>query len=269
MTAEQRKAWNNAVSIYAADWSSRDLESNGDMALINDRLAELEPCADLSGKSAPGCAAGLRPDMTAALDEAAPIYRARWWTEQDHENRAWIVSLAPQVRRMGGSLAQQLAQIYDRGWPKQPIRVDVVWYAGPLGSYATLEPAHVTLGSHDGRNQGTAAFEVLFDEASHTIAGGVREAIAQECRQRAQPIPRDLWKALLYYTADELIRRASAREAGIGLPSASHDTPSANHSGLSEYGWSSYEGILELYWQPYLDSQVDFDTAIARLVSAP
>lgn len=253
MTAEQKTAWNGALRIYAADWSTRDLQSNGDMVLINNRLTEMDGCADLSGKSGPACASGLRPDLIAALDEAAPIYRTRWWPEQDRENRAWITGVAPQVRTQGGELARQLSEIYRSEWTGPPIRVDVVWYAGPEGAYTTLMPSHITVSSHDTRNQGPAAFAVLFDAASHTIGGDVQQEIAEQCRRQNKPIPRDLWPALLFYTTSELVRQKSAN---------------GDHDALQERGWGSYEGILGVYWQPYLDNRVGLDIAIARLVTA-
>jgi hypothetical protein len=269
LTPDEQKAWNAALSVYAADWSSRDL-LNGDMVLMNDRLAELENCPDLSGKSAPKCAAGLRSEIVAALEEAAPVYRARWWPEQDRENRAWIAAIAPFVRRMGASLAERLAGVYQRNWRAEPIRVDVVWYAGPQGAYTSLGPVHITIASHDSRNQSLAAFEMLFQEASHALAEGVSQAIARECRQRGKPIPRDLWDALLFYTTGELVRRAfaDAPAATSGLDFGPGYTPYAYRNGLYDHGWSNYQRVLERYWQPYLDGKLSFDTAIARIVSA-
>src|SRR5262245_13669943 len=41
LTAEEQRAWNASVAAYSTDWSSRDLLNN-DLALINNRLAELE-----------------------------------------------------------------------------------------------------------------------------------------------------------------------------------------------------------------------------------
>jgi hypothetical protein len=270
LTSAEQKAWNAAVNTYAADWSSRDLLQNGDMVLINDRLAEMENCPDLSGKSSPQCLSGLRPNMVAALEGAAPVYRARWWPQQDRENRAWIAGVAPLVRQMGAGLAAQLAQVYMHHWLPGRLRVDVVWYAGPEGSYTSLSPVHINIASHDSRNQGLAAFEMLFHEASHSLAEGVNQAIAQQCRQLGKPIPRDLWHALLFYTTGELVRRAvaNAPASAANSDSPAGYTPYAYRNGLYEHGWNDYQAALERYWQPYLDGKVDFDTAIAHIVSA-
>ena len=125
MTPAEQKTWNNAVAVYAQDWSSRDLLHSGVMPLINNRLAELENCPEITGKSASQCTSGLQSGLAAALIEAAPIYRARWWPEQDRENRAWIEALAPLLRTMGAKLGEQLAEVYQRPWPKGRYLVDV------------------------------------------------------------------------------------------------------------------------------------------------
>ena len=200
MTPAEQKNWDAALAVYAADWSSRDLVHNGIMVLINNRLAELENCPELAGKSAPECTSGLQPELVTALDEAAPIYRALWWEQQDRENRAWIVAVAPLVRRMGARLGAELSGVYQSAWPEGRYRVDVSWYAGPDGAYASLDPVHLTIASHDPRNQGVPGFELLFQEASYAVAEGVDQAITRQCRQLSKPIPRDLFPSLLLYT---------------------------------------------------------------------
>lgn len=293
LTAEEQKAWTTALNYYAEHLANRDLLFNGDMVLINDRLAEMETCADLSGRSAAVCASGLRPELIAALEGAAPVYRARWWAEQDRLNRAWITAVTPLVRQMGGRLAQQLAGVYHAGWPAARLRVDVVFYAGPFGAYTTLDPVHLTISSADARNQGPAALEILLHEASHALAGSVRDAIVRECRRLGKPIPRDLWHALLFYTTGEIVKRALASpEPGASAPAkaaaapatssgssapgqparspadSSDYMPYAYRYGLYARGWQNYQRMLERYWQPYLDGKTEFETAVTRLVSA-
>ncbi len=174
------------------------------------------------GRPRPQCVPGLRADLVAALQTAAPIYRAHWWPQQDRENRAWMASVTPLVRRMGSDMATQLVRIYQHPWPPGRMRVDVVWYAGPLGSYTTLDPAHITIASHDSRNQGLAAFEMLFHEASHTLAEGVDEAIERQSRELGKLVPRDLWHAILFYTTGELVRREIANSPDLAGPICFH-----------------------------------------------
>jgi hypothetical protein len=144
----------------------------------------------------------------------------------------------------------------------------VVWAAGPLGAYTTLNPLHVTIGSGDPRNQGLASFEVLFHEASHVLAENVNQAIARACRDRGKPIPRDLWHAILYYTTGELARREYATARPPVEQATPAYTPYADRNGLYNQDWNRYHQLLQLYWQPYLDGKMTFEMAITRMVNA-
>jgi len=278
LTPAERQAWTAALDYYARELADRDLLFNGDMVNISNRLAVLEACTDLSGRESRECASGLREELIATLERAAPVYRAHGWPEHDRSNRAWVASAAPLVRQFGASLALQLAATYRADWPAGRMRVDVVFYGGPFGAYTSLDPVHLTISSADPRNQGPAALEVLFHEASHTLAGAVRDAIVRECRRLGKPIPRDLWHALLFYTTGEMVRRVlnapddsagrtSTTPEGSGGSSASNYTPYAYRFGLYARGWTHYQRGLERYWQPYLDGKAEFDTALARLVA--
>lgn len=269
LTPGDRAAWNAALDDYAKDWAERDLLQNGDMNIINSRLAELENCTDISAHASPACAAGLRADLVAALTEAAPVYRAHWWPEQDRENRNWITAVTPLIRDMGSDMSTQLVRIYRRPWPASKLQVDVSWYAGPEGSYTTLLPLHITIASHDSRNQGLSAFEMLFHEASHMLAEGVNQAIERRCRDLGKPIPRELWHALLFYTTGELVRREVALSPVLASTAGpAVYTPYAIRNGLYDHGWNDYQVALEKFWQDYLDGKLDFDTAIARIVGS-
>jgi len=37
---------------------------------------------------------------------------------------------------------------------------------------------------------------------------------------------------------------------------------------FTQRGWEEYIRLLNIYWQPYLDGKVNFEDAIAHLVSA-
>ena len=266
------QAWQDAVAFYAKDLAKRDLLLNGDMENINNSLADMETCPDLVGGSSPSCKSGLRPDLIEALERAAPVYRAHWWPGQDRENREWIAQVAPMVRQMGVELSGQLADIYQRPWPSNRLRVDVVWYGGPFGAYTSLNPTHVTISSHDARNRGVYGFEVLFHESSHALAGALMQAIAKEFRDRDKPIPRDLWHALLFYTTGEIVRRdvlyGSMPPPDSQIPGSAPYQTYATRFGLYSGSWVRFRGLLDLYWMPYLDGRVSFETAIARLAAA-
>jgi hypothetical protein len=267
--AEQR-AWDAAVAYYVANYSGKDLLFSTEMILLKNQLGDFEDCDELSGASKKTCDAGLPPKITQVLDSAAPVYRAHWWLEQDRANRKWIAAVSPLVRNRGLELAQRLAEVYQTKWPTEKIRVDVSPYANSAGAYTTLDPLRVTISSTDPRNQGNAALEVLFHEASHGIAEPVQAAIVRECRQRDKPIPRDLWHALIFYTTGEVIRpvmTSPTPDASGDAPGAEY-TPYAVREGLYTRGWDAYLKLLTTFWQPYLEGKSTFDDAIARMVSA-
>lgn len=263
-TALDAPNWNAAINFYDDSMAARDLLFDSRMVEINDRLAQFEICEDLSGRDDPDCASGLDHDLLQMLERAAPIYRERWWPEDDRANRTWIAGVAPLVRQSGKPLADQLAAVYHAQWPRNPIRVDVVSYGGPFGAYTTLEPLHITMSSSDPRNQGLAGFEILFHEASHALAGAVQEAIVRDCRAANKPIPRDLWHALLFYTTGELVKRLFEKTSA---PGAASYTPYAVRNRLYSRGWQDYERDLERSWQPYLDGKTNFDHALEQLVA--
>ena len=269
-TTDTSPAWQSAVDYYRKNLAHRDLLFDQGMVLINGRLAELETCPDLSGRTITSCTSGLQPNLIATLEGAASIYRSRWWSEHDRQNRDWIDGDAPLIRHIGLPLAEELSGVYQKPWQREPIRVDVVIYAGPLGAYTSLDPTRITVASGDQRNEGLAGFEILFHEASHALAVPVQDAIAEDCRLRDIPIPRDLWHALLFYTTGEMVRRAAAEGKlelpGAGTKAASY-TPYAYRNNLYSRGWEDYLRLLEAYWQPYLDGRTDFEHAIRAVVA--
>ena len=296
----EQKAWDDAVSYYAANLADKDLLFSSELVELKNQLSDFEDCDELTGKAKKFCDAGLPPKLAQALEAAAPVYRAHLWPDHDRANRRWILRVAPLVIEQGVGLSERLADIYETHWPRQKIRVDVAAYANLAGAYTTLDPLRVTIASLDSRNQDAEALEVLFHEASHGIAEPVQDAIIRECRQRDKAIPRDLWHALIFYTTGEVLRPVLAssdatpggkldlrsptslagsstsasgssangsRENSRGTSAAGY-TPYALREGLYERGWKNYLDVLQRFWQPYLDGRATFSDAIARMVSS-
>ena len=261
LTPEQLRTWTAALDYYRNTWIKRDVVFDEEMVRIQGRLMASEAAADLKGS-------GLQPELAAALESAAPIYRAQWWAGQVRANRSWIEAVTPLVNRFGDALIRQLTAAYRAKWPGRRIRVDVVKFASGAGAYTTLDPVHITASSTDPRNQGSAALETLFHESSHALAGrsfgAVFEALAREGRAQNKAIPGDLWHALLFYTTGEIVRRTLAK-GGVNAY-----TPYAYRNGLyaRSPAWQKYQRAFEQRWQPYLDGKTGFNDAIADLVSA-
>lgn len=275
LTPTEQKTWDEVITYYIANYAQKDLLINIDLILLKDQLGDFEDCGELMGHRKRSCDAGLPGNIGPMLEAAAPIYRAHWWPDHDRSNRRWVARVAPLVREQGVGLSERLADIYQTRWPKDKIRVEVSAYANSAGAYTTLDPLRVTISSTDPRNQGPEALEVLFHEASHLIAQPVDAAIRRECKQRDKPIPRDLWHALIIYTTGEVLRPVMNeptpdKTSGdtVPLKPKAPQVPYALRDILTQRGWEEYHLLLSLYWQPYLDGKVNFDDAIAHLVSA-
>lgn len=271
LSADEQRDWDSALDYYAQNLASKDLLQNGDMVAINNVLATLGACTELSGRSTPRCTSGLQPPMIAALTAAAPVYRAHWWPEDDRSNHEWISKMGGMIAKWGTDISQQLSATYSAPWPVSHIIVDIVGYGGPFGAYTSLDPLHITISSRDPRNQGTAGlagFEVLFHEASHSLAENVSRAIAEECRRRGKLIPRDLWHAVLFYTTGEIVLREITAQTPKDSPQLVEYQPYGARYGLYERGWAHYFQVLQTCWQPYLDGRLTFDAAVSRMVAA-
>jgi len=260
LTPEQKRAWDATLDYYIeSGLIKRDLLFDEKMVTIKARLVEMESSADLRK-------AGLEPELTAALERAAVVYRAVWWAQHDKDNRDWIAAVSPKVQQFAVAWPKEFASAYHAKWPAGPIRVDVSRFAGQFGAYTIDNPLHIMISSTDEHLQGYAALETLFHEASHAMVDvancAVADAIARECRAHNKPVPDRLWHALLFYTTGEIVKR------GLAARGVKDYVPYAYSTGVYNRGMQNYQRVLEKYWQPYLEGKSDFDKAIADMIAA-
>jgi len=247
--ASTSPAWQKAVDYYRREVVTRDWLTD-EAARINNRLASLDDAASVRDS-------GLAPDLIAALDAAAPIYKIQWWPKHDQANRAWIDAASPLVSKYGESLKKELATAFQTDWPKTPIRVDVAEYANWSGAYTTLYPTHITISSVNAGNQGDAALEILFHEASHAMFAKIRGALSDEMKAQHKLLrTREFWHAVLFYTAGEMVRRH-----------LDGYTPYAFKNGLYDRAWAGAPEVLDKDWKPYLNGKIDLATAVGALVA--
>ena len=253
---EQKRVWTAVLERYQKDWVTRDLMFDDDLVNINIRLAELENQTTLKQS-------GLPDGLVAALEMAAPVYRANWWKEHDRANRSWIAEVASLIRKHGRILSEQLATAYREPWAKGPVRVEVSIYANWAGAYTTLYPTLITISSANAGYLGLAALEMVFHEASHAMITTVRKGIESECAAQSKQVPRDLWHVALFYTTGEIVKRALAENGQRDYE------PYAYKQGLYQRApnWRQYQQLMEKHWQPYLDGKSDFAEAIKQMVT--
>jgi len=203
LTADEQRVWDEAVALYRARWSQRDLLRDDGMVAIKDALRRVP------NDAAPP-ALRDEPELARTLIAAAPIYRKYWWKAHDTLNRSWIASVEPLLARYGGPLSERVPAAYGKTWPRTH-PVDLAIYAGPVGAY-TSDPPHSTIASGDSGYLGPAALEMLFHEASHQWGRPLQVILNGAEERHHKKIPPQLWHAVLFYNAGELTRRAFAED---------------------------------------------------------
>lgn len=248
--ANNNPDWKEAVSYYRANMASKDLLLDGAMVSVKNALEDQEEADSLQPNK------DLTPALIGCLQRAEAPYRNSLWPQQDQANKSWIQRVRTLLDLYGDQLAKSLSAAYQAPWTAGSIRVDLANYASWAGAYTTNDPTRITISSIDQANQGNAALEVLFHEASHGLSDKLERAITAECKQQNVSLPRrDLWHAILFYTTGEIVRRA--------LPSY---TPYAAANGLWTRAWPMYLNPLNRDWRPYLDGRASFSSAITAIV---
>jgi hypothetical protein len=249
---DDRERWSAVLDFYRRRFPERDFGTPLPLVDLNRQLAQ-------QGDGPTLTAAGLDPELAQHLESAAAVYRVHGWADDDRSNRAWIDQLGQALRQHGQAIAGELVSTYGARWPQAPIAVEVSVYAGPAGAYTDDDPALITITSGTASYQGEAALEMVFHEASHVLIGPVEAAIERACQARAQPVPEDLWHALLFYTTGEIVRRHLRGYVPFAYKNQLYGRGSQ---------WDVYERALEAHWQPYLDGLIARDAAIRDVVAA-
>ena len=259
---EEKAAWNRLLDHYRQELIDRDLLFNGYLVRLDWALGRLDETSDEGALVESGVDSVLAELLTAA----APGYRRDTWPVHDAANRGWIDEVSPLVSRYV-ALGGQLAEAYRSHWPREPIEVDVIVFANWAGAYTTTDPNHIRISSSLEANRSLGGLEGVFHEASHTMVGGRRGAVAEGIRRESErldiePPPR-LWHAILFYTTGERVAKMLEQDGVEGF------VPFAVAYGLWERGeWPAYRTALEAHWQPYLDGRATFEEALAGTVSA-
>ena len=200
---------------------------------------------------------------------AAPAYEACRWEVQDTKNRRWIDEVIGRLAVHEETIAAWLEQLYQTPWHGLPLPVDVVPAALRTGaSSIILSPAggHILVSSLNEGNQAAAALEIVFHEASHTVAAGWRgdplpRALDEAAEALGVPLPRDLWHVVLFYMTGETVRRVLS-EAG-----EPEYTPYL-YGGLFERAWPEYQDPIERTWPAYLNDDRTLQEAATDLLQA-
>jgi len=247
-TAGERETWNSAVAHYRQHYATRRLVLDTDMVRLKGQLL-----AAKSDDSLPEVTDG---ELRRILESAARIYRRYWWPAHDARNRESIASIQPLLSRYGAPIARRLAASFDATWPTEPVRVDVVYDAGPPGdAYTTNDPTHVTIGAESLRDD-LVSLELLFHEASHGWDAVFMNEIRDVAARLRLRVPAPLWHALLFHNAGaitaDVLHADGVRDYVVY----------ADRGGL----FSEWRAPMPEPWQAYLAGNISRDEAIVRIV---
>ncbi|MFL6263580.1 MAG: hypothetical protein ACJ76Y_28125 [Thermoanaerobaculia bacterium] len=256
LSETEKTAWSLGVDAYA-DLAKLSLIFDERLVLINNALAS-------QGETATLPEGLIEPGALAALNRAAPVYRAHLWPEHRRANEEWIAATRPLVEQHAPALIRALADAYHVKWSAEPILMDVSCEGGPVGAYTTGGPpglaAHTVIAPAQLRDS-AAAFETVFHEAAHSVDDQIMKLVdAEAARQGVKPHS-ELWHGIIFYTTGELVKRELHKEKDASYQ------PYAYRFGVYDRGWQTIRAGLERDWQPYLDGKVDFPHALAKLVA--
>jgi hypothetical protein len=260
LTREERAAWDAAVSYYDREVADLNL------------LFEMGPIRKaMIGGTGALPTTGLEPEHRRVLMAAAPVYRKYWWPSHDRANRAWIAETVSRATALSPGVPNRLARLYGTPWFMRPVRVDVVRIGSREGAYTSIDPApaHITTSSGSPTNQGWAAAEILFHEASHALVQPMIQAFSAELRVQgknsaAGPLGArniDLWHPALFYLTGEVVRQALAARDVVYVPYL-------YETGLLDRTWPRFRAALETDWKPYVNGEASRDEAIKNVVTS-
>ncbi len=260
LAGDEKVAWRKALAFYRQAMITHDLLFDPHMQSIDTELAEDETLPKLVVNGADGA-------LWDTLNSAAPIYRAHWWTAHDRANCKYVAAALPLVQQYGPMFVKQLTTVYETAWPKDPIRVDVAEYANWAGAYTYTygwSRIHEIVSSFDDANQGSAALEVLFHEATHGIvpsnSGRLADQISLASKTHSLQPPNDLFHIFIFYTAGELARRDLATAGVNGY------VPYAIKKHLYQDEWARWHSSIAVYWKQHLDGTLSLNDAVNKIV---
>jgi len=256
LAADEKATWDKAVSFYRQNMTKHDLLMDRRMNDIDTELAEDETLPKLVVNGPDGA-------LWDTLNSVAPVYRAHWWTDHDQSNRKFIAAAVPLVQHYGPTFIKQLTTVFETTWPKDPIRVDVSEYANWAGAYTYTygwSRVHEIVSSFDDSNQGNAALEVVFHEATHGIvpsnSGRLADQISSASKTAGVHPPSDLFHIFIFYTAGELARR----DLAIAY------MPYAEKKHLYQDQWARWHSSIAVYWKQHIDGTLSFNDAVNKIV---
>jgi hypothetical protein len=256
LNAEERAGWQRGLDGYV-EFSRLSLVFDEPLPRINNDLAQAPDSGLLRDID-------IESKIAAALNDAAPVYRAHRWAEHRKENADWIAAHGPAIREHAVAVRQAIADAFHAVPLREPIIVDLARDIGPNLAYTTGGPkgtgGHTVIAPQKNANS-EVALNTIFHEISHTMDSQITQALDREAERQGVKPPRDLWHAVTLYTTWKIVKRELGKE---GAPAYRPDVDTVRM--FERNGWRTILAILEKDWQPRLDGNAAFPDALGDLV---
>lgn len=252
-SAADRRAWSDAVAFYREGLSRRDALFDDEVIRITHALARAGNAPALAGTS-------IDAELVRVLESAAAVYRRVWWPRHEAACRPVAANLSREVGQHGDSVGAFLARAWRREWPAAAIPVELAPYANWAGAYSTDRFGTLIVVSCLAEGStGSLGLESMFHESLHQWDEGMLAAIDSAGHRTGVRAPRNLWHALIFYSAGEAVKHM--------IPS---HVPYAVKNGMWTRGGgiSGMRPALDAAWRPWLMGRTTFDEAMTALLTA-
>jgi len=258
LSVNERAAWEAALDAYI-DLAKRSLLFDAMLVRIDNILARVTDTTALKSNK-------IDPKIVAALDSAAPIYRAHLWDQHRRANDYWIATYGPAIRQHAVAVKKAIADAFQAIPPNGPILVDLARDTGPTLAYTTEGPAgtagHTVLAPQKNSDP-EVALDTIFHEISHTMDNQITQLIDGEAKRQGIKIPPDLWHAMTLYTTSEIVKREMGKQ---GDPTYRPDA--ARVEMFKKSGWEEILFDMEKFWRPYLEGKTSLQSALHDLIQS-
>jgi hypothetical protein len=242
-----------AVAFYRANYAQRDLLFDDTMTAIKRALSVDDARRDPGGL-------GLPPGLVAALQAAAPVYARYAWPAEDAANRAWIGRVTELDGRYGVEVQAAIERALASGFPRAPIRIDVVLETGKRQGAYTDTQAVIPAGRPS--YQDLASLEMLYHEAAHVQTTDALEgAIARRLKAAGRAGDSELWHVLQFEAVGAAVAGAVRRQDGTDY------LPYAHKVGLFKGYWAPFVPVIEGDWTSWLEGKEGLDEVLDHMVA--
>ena len=249
LTEDERKAWTEAVRVYAAGPSRKD-------AVFDAGLADLAVALAAARDASAPPKEKIDPEIAAALTRAAPAYRKAWWPAHRQGNRTWVGPMEEMLARDGHAVFEYVLHAYGMPWPAQGYGVHLSAYANWAGAYSTTGKLLVVSTATD-KTRGLHGLEIVFHESMHQWDDTMDTLLAELAKPTGKPVPAMLSHALVFYTAGEAVKHAVPQHV-----------PYAEAFHIWDRGLQPYKAALDADWKPWLEGKGTRDAALSAVLAA-